>query len=879
MSDEKKPLTLKYNHEIVEAGRYLWWKENGFFHARPNSSKKPFTVIVPPPNITGKLHLGHAWDNSLEDALIRFKRLTGFDTLFVPGLDHAGIATQTKVESIFREEQGLTRWDLGRERFVEEIWKWKEIYSDTIRQQWAKLGLALDYNFEKFTLDKDVNELVNYVFVNLYKNGLIYKGKRIVNWDPSQKTAISNIEVIYRDTPSFMYHFKYQLVDSPEFLEVATTRPETMFADQCLVVNPHDERYQNYQGKKVINPVNGEIIPVIADDYVEIDFGTGVMKCTPAHDVNDFEIGQRHNLAMPLCINEDGTLNEICGREYANLDRFAAREKVITNTKAAKTFIKAEAINHQVGYSERSNAIVEPYLSDQWFVKMEHLSQLVVDLQKSDQKIDFFPPRFNETLLQWMNNPQDWTISRQLWWGHQIPAWYHKKTRELYVGLKAPLPIDDWERDPSVLDTWFSSALWPLATLGWKPNQKENPIFNRYYPTSVLVTGYDIIFFWVARMIFQGLYLTNEKPFDNVLIHGLVRDDQGRKMSKSLGNGVDPMTVIQSYGADALRLFLLTSSTPGQDLKFSEEKVKNSWNFINKLWNASRFVFLQLPQNFEFDETIMLNKKGFNGANAWILNELHHVMEKSKNLMDAYEFGLAGKEIYDFVWNKYCSWYIEFSKINLTMNSEIKVTTEQTLAYVLKNILIMLHPFIPFVTEKLYQELNLKVSILEEEWSETVVVGKNKDFDLLLILISKIREFRADQTISKKIALSFNLNKLNSTHTKLFEKELSSWNQYLEKLTNASLKMEQNVKTKELISLPVKEFFLDISANQFVDKKALEAQWLTHRQMLETEIARSKKILENPQFLAKASPEKVKIEEKKYSDYQEQLASLLEKMK
>ncbi|ATZ16365.1 valyl-tRNA synthetase [Entomoplasma freundtii] len=884
MSDAnaKTPLPLKYQHHEVEEGRYQWWKEHKLFDSHPQSGKKPFTILVPPPNVTGKLHLGHAWDNALEDALIRFKHLNGFDTLFVPGLDHAGIATQTKVEAHLFQQEGKRRWDLGREGFIEEIWKWKETYSETIRQQWAKLGLALDYRFEKFTLDKDVNNLVNYVFVTLYNNGLIYRGKRIVNWDPSQKTAISNIEVIYRETPGQMYYFKYQLVDSDDYLEVATTRPETMFADQCLVVNPNDERYKKYHGKMVINPVNNMIIPVIADSYVETDFGTGVMKCTPAHDVNDFEIGERHNLAKPLCLNEDGTLTTSCGPDYAGLDRFEARDKIIHNTKQAQTFLKAENIVHQVGYSERSNTIVEPYLSNQWFVKMEPLAKLVLDFQKTNQKISFFPERFNEVLLQWMNNPQDWTISRQLWWGHQIPAWYHKETKEIYVGLEAPHPTQDWERDADVLDTWFSSALWPLVTLGWKPDQ-ANPLFDHYYPTSVLVTGYDIIFFWVARMIFQSLYFTHQKPFNQVLIHGLVRDEQGRKMSKSLGNGVDPMDVIANYGADALRLFLLTSSTPGQDLKYNEEKVKNSWNFLNKLWNASRFVYLQLPDNFKFDEAIMIAHDGANEANNWILNELKLVMNKSQALIDAFEFGLAGKEIYDFVWNKYCSWFIELAKVNLANKTDpaVQESTQQTLVYVLQNILIMLHPFAPFITERLYQELPnpSHLSIMLETWVNPITIKQTPNFPLLLELISKIREFRADQTINKSVHLVFNLQKLNAHHIQVFKSELPLWNAYLKKLVNSELVLTtiNNEKT-DLISLPVKEFFLEVPVSQFIKADVLAAQWQNHKKMLEVEIERSQKILSNPNFLAKAQPGKVAEEQKKYADYQEQLKSLLEKM-
>ncbi|AME12539.1 valyl-tRNA synthetase [Mycoplasma mycoides subsp. mycoides] len=565
----KKQLNPKYDHLQVEKDKYQYWLDKNLFKADINSNKPKFSIILPPPNVTGKLHIGHAWDTSLQDAIIRFKKLTGYDTLFLPGMDHSGISTQVKVEAKLKQ-QGIDKNKLGREKFLLEAWKWKEEYANIIRKQWAKLGLSLDYSTEKFTLDEDINQIVKEIFVKFYNDQIIYKDKQIVNWDPEQKTAISNVEVIYKETQSKMYYFKYILEDSNEYLTVATTRPETMFADQCLVVNPNDSRYQKYINKKVINPVNKQVIPIISDEYVDIEFGTGVMKCTPAHDLNDYHLGIKHNLKMPICLNIDGSVNQLGGK-YQGLDRFVARKKIIKNAIKEDLFVKEEDIINQVGFSERSNAIVEPYLSDQWFVKMDKFKNMVIDLQNSDNKINFYPNRFSDVLNRWMTDAHDWCISRQLWWGHQIPCWYHKKTNEMYVGINPPSDIENWTQDQDVLDTWFSSGLWAFSTL---LNNKglESEYFKNYFPTSVLVTGYDIIFFWVARMIFQTLEYTKQIPFKDVLIHGLVRDESNRKMSKSLGNGIDPMDVINNNGCDSLRLFLLTNSTPGQDIRYSNAK-------------------------------------------------------------------------------------------------------------------------------------------------------------------------------------------------------------------------------------------------------------------------------------------------------------------
>lgn len=875
-----KSMETKYNHKLVEENKYKKWLDENLFECDPESNKPKFSIVIPPPNVTGKLHLGHAWDGSLQDLLIRFKKLNGYDTLWMPGMDHAGIATQAKVEQRLRE-QNISRYDLGREKFIEKVWDWKEEYAETIRSQWAKLGLSLDYSKECFTFSPELNKIVNHVFAEMFNRGLIYKGKRVINWDPKQQTALSNIEVIYKETKGHMYHFIYKVENSNDFLEVATTRPETMFGDTCVVVNPNDERYQKFIGKNVINPANGEMIPVIADDYVEIDFGTGAMKCTPAHDPNDFLIGQRHNLEQIICMNEDGTMNDFAN-EFKNLDRFECRKQLIEKCTKEKTFIKAEEIVHQVGYSERSDAIVEPYLSDQWFVKMEPLANDVLNLQKSDNAITFFPERFNQTLEQWMSKTYDWTISRQLWWGHRIPAWYNKNTGEMIVSEEAPTDLENWKQDEDVLDTWFSSALWPFATMQWQPNisfEEQSKLFKEYFPTSVLVTGYDIIFFWVARMIFQSLEFTKQKPFDKVLIHGLIRDEEGRKMSKSLGNGIDPMDVIDEYGCDSLRYFLLTNSTPGQDLRYSPEKIKSSWNFINKIWNASRYVLMNLDDNFKLEnnlnEIINKNDSEENAINKWILNKLKLVSLEVKNNLEKYEFTVAGKVLYDFIWNDYCNWYIELSKVNL--NSEDKniiEITKQTLVYALNKILIMLHPFIPFVTEEIYSSLDLKQSILEEEWNVEEFNFEIKHIQYVIDITTSIREFRSANNLKNSMKLNFALNVNDNNEIK---KYISNINSYLLKLCNSELSSE-SLDSNDITSVAVKDYFIEIMNDEFIDKEKVLEQLNQKLEELKNEISRSEKMLSNENFISRASAEKVQAEQDKFDDYKKQFNSINDKL-
>ena len=630
-------LAPKYNPQEVEAGRYQEWLDEDLFKPSGDKKAKPYSIVIPPPNVTGKLHLGHAWDTAIQDTLIRYKRMQGYDTLYLPGMDHAGIATQAKVEARLRE-QGVSRYDLGREKFVEKVWEWKDEYANIIKSQWQKLGLSLDYSRERFTLDKGLSKAVRRVFVQLYNEGLIYRGEYIINWDPKLRTALSDIEVVHPDDQGAFYHINYPLADGSGSVEIATTRPETMFGDTAVAVAPGDERYKDLVGKKLILPLVGREIPIIEDQHVDPEFGTGLVKITPAHDPNDFEVGNRHDLPRINVMNDDGTMNDKAGK-YAGMDRFDCRKQLVEDLKAEGYLIKVEPIVHSVGHSERSGVQVEPRLSTQWFVKMKPLADKVLENQKGEGRVNFVPDRFEGTLERWMENVHDWVISRQLWWGHRIPAWYNKQTGEMYVGEEAPADIENWDQDQDVLDTWFSSALWPFSTLGWP--DEDSADFKRYFPTNALVTGYDIIFFWVSRMIFQSLHFTGERPFDNVVLHGLIRDEQGRKMSKSLGNGIDPMDVIDKYGADALRWFLLNGTAPGQDTRFSYTKMDAAWNFINKLWNASRFVIMNLPEDAKPAQKPDISK--FDLADAWIFDRLNHTVKETNRLFDEFQFGDAGR--------------------------------------------------------------------------------------------------------------------------------------------------------------------------------------------------------------------------------------------
>ncbi|AXI40245.1 valine--tRNA ligase [Bacillaceae bacterium ZC4] len=875
MSNSEITLSPKYDPKTVEEDRYAFWLEGKFFEAKDDEGKTPFTIVIPPPNVTGKLHLGHAWDTTLQDIITRMKRMQGYDVLWLPGMDHAGIATQAKVEAKLREE-GKSRYDLGREKFVEETWKWKEEYADHIRKQWAKLGLGLDYTRERFTLDEGLSKAVREVFVSLYKKGLIYRGEYIINWDPVTKTALSDIEVIYKEVKGALYHLKYPLADGSGYIEVATTRPETMLGDTAVAVHPDDDRYKHLIGKTVKLPITGREIPIVADEYVDMEFGSGAVKITPAHDPNDFEIGNRHNLERILVMNEDGTMNEKAGK-YEGMDRFECRKQLVKDLQEEGILFKIEEHIHSVGHSERSGAVIEPYLSTQWFVKMKPLAEAALNLQKTEGKVHFIPERFEKTYLHWLENIRDWCISRQLWWGHRIPAWYHKETGEVYVDHEPPKDIENWEQDPDVLDTWFSSALWPFSTMGWP--DKEAKDYKRYYPTDVLVTGYDIIFFWVSRMIFQGLEFTGKRPFKDVLIHGLVRDSEGRKMSKSLGNGVDPMDVIDKYGADSLRYFLATGSSPGQDLRFSFEKVEAVWNFANKIWNASRFVLMNL-NGLTYEEIDLNGKKSV--VDKWILTRLNETIELVTRLAEKYEFGEAGRVLYNFIWDDFCDWYIEMAKIPLYGNDEeAKKTTRSILAYVLDQTLRLLHPFMPFITEEIWQHLphqgeSITIAswpVVRQELSDEKAANEMK---LLVDVIRSVRNIRAEVNTPMKKQVDMIIH----AHSEEVKNQLEKNRSYLERFCNpSSLTIDTNIEAPDKAMTAVvsgAEVFLPLEGLINVEEeiKRLEKEL----EKWNKEVERVQKKLANEGFIKKAPKEVVEEERAKEKDYLEKQQAVLKRL-
>ncbi|ALS79000.1 valine--tRNA ligase [Planococcus kocurii] len=863
-------MSTKYDPQSIEKGRYDWWVNNKFFEAKPESGKTPYTIVIPPPNVTGKLHLGHAWDTTLQDIMTRMKRMQGFDALWLPGMDHAGIATQAKVEGKLKEE-GRSRYDLGREAFLEESWKWKDQYAGHIREQWAKLGLGLDYSRERFTLDDGLSKAVREVFVKLYEKKLIYRGKYIINWDPNTKTAISDIEVIYKDVQGAFYHMRYPLADGSGHIEIATTRPETMLGDTAVAVHPKDERYQHLIGKKVILPIIGREIEIVADNYVDREFGSGAVKITPAHDPNDFEIGNRHHLERVLVMHEDGSMNENAGK-YEGLDRFECRKQIVKDLQDLDVLFKIEEHLHSVGHSERSGAVVEPYLSTQWFVDMKPLAAASVEAQKNDAGVNFVPDRFEKTYLHWMENIRDWCISRQLWWGHQIPAWYHNETGEIYVGHEAPADAENWTQDEDVLDTWFSSALWPFSTLGWP---EENDDLSRYYPTDVLVTGYDIINFWVSRMIFQALEFTGEKPFKDVLIHGLVRDAEGRKMSKSLGNGVDPMDVISEYGADSLRYFLATASSPGQDLRYANDKVESVWNFANKIWNASRFALMNM-EGMTYDQIDLSGKKSV--ADSWILTRLNETIEQVTELAERYEFGEVGRSLYNFIWDDFCDWYIEMSKLPLYGEDErAKKMTRSVLAYVLDNTMRLLHPFMPFITEEIWQNLPHEgESITIAAWptvdNSLTDQSQSSSMKLLMDVIRSVRTIRAEvqSPMSKKVPLTISAKDAN-THAVLEANAA-----YIERFCNPeTLTIGENmVAPEKSMSAVVSGAELFMPLEGLIDIDAELARLGKEREKWAKEVKLVSGKLSNERFVSKA-PEAVVAEERaKQADYLEKHATV-----
>ncbi|UXS38040.1 valine--tRNA ligase [Staphylococcus delphini] len=861
---EMKP---KYNPQEVEAGRYQKWLDQELFKPNDHSDKPTYTIVIPPPNVTGKLHLGHAWDTTLQDILTRMKRMQGYETLYLPGMDHAGIATQAKVEAKMREE-GISRHDIGREKFLEKAWEWKEEYASFIRQQWAKLGLGLDYSRERFTLDAGLSQAVRKVFVDMYNKGLIYRGERIINWDPVARTALSDIEVVHEDVEGKFYHFKYPFADGEGYIEIATTRPETMLGDTAIVVNPNDERYKEVIGKKVILPIVGRELPIIADDYVDQDFGSGAMKVTPAHDPNDFEIGNRHDLERIVVMDEAGHMNSEAGK-YEGMERFECRKQLVKDLLDKGLVIKIDNHTHSVGHSERSGAVVEPYLSTQWFVKMAPLAEQALNNQDTEGRIEFVPPRFEKTFNRWMEEIRDWTISRQLWWGHQIPAWYHNETGEIYVGEEAPADIENWTQDEDVLDTWFSSALWPFSTLGW-PNE-DAADYQRFYPTNVLVTGYDIIFFWVARMIFQGLEFTGQKPFNDVLLHGLVRAEDGRKMSKSLGNGVDPMDVIDQYGADSLRYFLATGSSPGHDLRYSTEKVESVWNFINKIWNAARFSLMNIGDSFKFEDIDLSSHLSV--ADQWILTRLNETIDTVTQLSDKYEFGEVGRVLYNFIWDEFCDWYIEMSKIPMNGDDEAqKNVTRSVLSYTLDRIMRLLHPFMPFVTEHIWQNLPHEgESIVTSAWptvDQSLVFEESKVvMEQLVEIIKAVRQSRLEVNtpISKEIPIKIQAK--NETIQQL----LKTNQHYLERFCNPStLEIETQIDIPDKAMTTVVaagEVILPIEGLIDMDKEIERLE--KDLQKWQKELDRVNKKLSNDNFVNKAPEHVINEEKEKQVKYQE----------
>ena len=840
-------LDKKYNHLEVEKNKYDYWKEKGFFKADNSSSKTPFCIVIPPPNVTGKLHIGHAYDTAIQDAIVRYKRMQGFDTLWLPGMDHAAIATEAKVVKKLKD-QGIDKYEYGREKFLKACWDWTNEYGDNIRKQWASLGLSVDYSRERFTLDEELSKAVKKVFVDYYNKGLIYRGERIINWDPVAKTALSNEEVVYKEEKSAFYHLKYKIEDSEEYLDVATTRPETLFGDTAVAVNENDNRYKKYIGKNVILPLVNKKIPIIADEHADMNKGTGCVKITPAHDPNDFEVGNRHNLERIIVMNDDATMNENA-LNYCGLTREECRKKVLEDLEKQDLLLKVEPLVHEVGHSERTGVMVEPMIKKQWFVKMKPLAEKVLSFQEDkDKKVNFIPKRFEKVLKHWMNISYDWCISRQLWWGHRIPAWY--KDDKIYVDVNPPKE-DGWIQDEDVLDTWFSSALWPFSTLGWPEKTKD---LERYFPTDCLVTGYDIIFFWVARMTFQSEYINNVRPFKDCLIHGLIRDKQGRKMSKSLGNGVDPFEMVEKYGADSLRYYLTTDGSMGVDLRFDEVKLTSTWNFINKIWNASRFVLM----NIEDLEDI--NISNLKNEDKWIFTKYEKTLKAVTKHMDKYEFNLAGSTLYDFIWNYFCDYYIEMAKYSLD-NPE----TKKTLCVILTGILKLLHPFMPYVTEEIYSMLPVKdeesimISTYPKYDKKLVFELETEVVDNQIEFIKTFRNVKAENNITKDMKVMFDTTDNNELIVKM-------------------LKLDNNLIDKPLGIKSYKVFTNRIKAQIFFEKIETEAeknQKEKEIQLLKESIQRREKLLSNENYVNKAPKNIVEMDIQKLSEEKSKLEELL----
>ena len=868
----KKELEKIYDPKAVEDRLYAQWMEKNYFHAEVDENKKPYTIVIPPPNITGQLHMGHALDQMLQDALIRFRRMQGYSALWLPGTDHASIATEAKIVNAMAEE-GLTKDDLGREKFLERAWEWKEKYGGRIVEQLKKLGSSCDWERERFTLDEGCNKAVNEVFVRLYNKGLIYQGERIINWCPHCLTSISDAEVEFVEQAGHFWHIRYPIVGTEEYLEIATTRPETLLGDTAVAVNPTDERFAHLIGKMLELPLCNRQIPIIADHYVEKDFGTGCVKITPAHDPNDFEVGQRHDLPIINVMNENGTINEK-GGVYAGMDRYEARKRLVADLDAGGFMVKVEDYTHNVGTCYRCSTTVEPLISKQWFVKMESLAGPAIDAVRSGET-KFIPERFDKTYFHWMENIRDWCISRQLWWGHRIPAYYCGACGETMVSGEA---IDTCSKcgshnitqDEDSLDTWFSSALWPFSTLGWP---EKTPELAYFYPTNTLVTGYDIIFFWVARMVFSACEQMGEVPFDTVLIHGLVRDSQGRKMSKSLGNGIDPLEIIELYGADTLRFALATGNSPGNDMRFSDEKVKSSRNFANKIWNASRFILMNLPEEI----THCKLPENLETEDKWVLSLYNKLVKEVTDNMEKFELGLGVQKLYDFIWDILCDWYIELTKSRIQAGGETALVAQQVLIYITANTLKLLHPFMPFITEEIWQTLPHEgegESIMIAKWpeyNESLCYEKEEaDFQKVMDMIKAIRNQRTEMNIppSKKAKVFIETKEI---------KVFTDGAQFFLRLASASqVEVADSYAIEGAVQVITSVARAFIPMNELIDRDKELVRLGKEKEKCQQDIDFIAKKLGNAGFLAKAPEKLVAAETAKLDGHKERMAKILE---
>ena len=887
-----KELSKTYDPKDIEDRTYAKWVKNGYFHAEVNENKKPFTIVIPPPNITGKLHMGHALDETLQDILIRFKRMQGYEALWLPGTDHASISTEVKVIDQLKKE-GTSKEELGREGFLKRTWEWKKEYGGTIVEQLKKLGSSCDWERERFTLDEGCSKAVEEVFVKLYEKGLIYKGAKIINWCPVCQTSISDAEVEHEDQDGFFWHINYPIAGTDRFVEIATTRPETLLGDTAVAVHPDDDRYKDIIGKHVILPIVNKEIPVVADSYVDMEFGTGVVKITPAHDPNDFEVGKRHNLEVINVLNDDATINEKGGAEYEGLDRYEARKKIVAELEKLGLLVKVVPHSHSVGTHDRCGTTVEPMVKQQWFVKMDELIKPAAEAVRKGE-IRLIPERMNKTYFNWTDNIRDWCISRQLWWGHRIPAYYCKDCGEMVVAKTENRPEKcpkcgcvHMEQDEDTLDTWFSSALWPFSTLGWPEKTKE---LDYFYPTNVLVTGYDIIFFWVIRMIFSGYEHTGKKPFDTVLFHGLVRDDQGRKMSKSLGNGIDPLEIIDEYGADALRFTLVTGNAPGNDMRFYMERVQASRNFANKVWNASRFIMMNIEGHTLTEPSL----SELSSADKWILSRLNTITKEVTDNMEHYDLGIAVSKLYDFIWDEFCDWYIELAKIRINqMNEKSANSSLWTLKTVLKQALQLLHPFMPFVTEEIFMTL----LEMEEEHSATPVTKvdsimisawpeyKNewkfeKDEEILshcMDAIRAVRNLRTEMNVPHSRAAHVFIVSGNSEVKEMFE----SMKANIGKLLFANELDIQSDKTgipDDAVSVVIPEAVVYMPLEDLVDLAKEKERLQKEEKRLEGELKRVNGMLSNEKFISKAPESKIKEEQEKKAKYENMMKEVKERL-